>query len=559
MRSQLLLKPVLVALLLAALTACTPAATGTGGPVDFDAAADLVLARIVRPDSLRRPLIVFGWPESLQPGDQLQPYEREGFESPAAVTVIERESWFFWIDDAPGAQFVHPNRFVFVDAASGEISASEQEWWPVLNGEGLWIDEGEYWNPANWVFSNVDYQPRPPSGGGRHPAGGQLAAPRRQAGSPGAAIVINGWEPGETLEDTFAEDADQMHDALTDAGFNTTYLGPSQDTNADRDGEPTTAARFNWFGDKARQLQPSQTLFVYITGHGGVTDDGFGSVGPVFEHLLKDELARFDPGVHIIVVLQGCKSGSFIDTLRGVADVTVSATDATTSSYADIDTDDDPNPEDRGSEFTSGFVEDWNQLRADPAARQRIEARAARAGTNFWEELAAEAFLTAVEKDAAFARGWEFPLVGRGGPETRPTPTATPTITPTPSATPTPTGTPTALEVFGRWLVEVLVENDAANHDEFIDMPEEIVLEVTGPEFTVSGPFPWVTVTGELAADGSFTASGAGEVAGFQNVTVKMEGLFDAGTLSAIYTMGAGGELPTGQAIEYSIEGEPAP
>jgi hypothetical protein len=75
---------------------------------------------------------------------------------------------------------------------------------------------------------------------------------------------------------------------------------------------------------------------------------------------------------------------------------------------------------------------------------------------------------------------------------------------------------------------------------------------------TITGPAPWVTVTGTLAADGTIVATGTGTVAGFPNVPVKFTGtLAQDGTLTGQYQMGqdtAPTGLPNGS-ITYNVSG----
>jgi hypothetical protein len=77
---------------------------------------------------------------------------------------------------------------------------------------------------------------------------------------------------------------------------------------------------------------------------------------------------------------------------------------------------------------------------------------------------------------------------------------------------------------------------------------------------TISGPAPWVTVTGPLQADGTFIAAGSGTVAGFPNVPVTFTGSLNAdGSISGTLQMGSDTPptgLPNG-AITYTIEGMP--
>jgi len=437
----------------------------------FEEARQVVLDEVVQPESLDHPVIVFVLPDPLRSGDQIGPYNKEGYGPAVVPTTIEDDNWFFWIDDAPGARFSHPGRFVLISQATGEVTVAEQAWWPVLNGQGLWTEGDEYWDEGNWAFSNVASGPQ----GSSPPADGRarigLAAPSAQSAGPGAALVINGWESGESGEADFETDADGMHDILTDAGFDVTYLGPKEDANADRDGEASSSNRLDWLHEKSEELQPGDTLVIYVTAHGGVTEDGTGGIGNVFEDLLLKDLQKFDPGVHIIVFLDSCYSGSFADTIRQVADVTVMSTSGTDPSYGDIDPfffegwlADDPNPDDEGSEFTSGFVEDWKEIMADPQQRAAIEARAVQQATNFWEELTAASHVSAVEKDVTALSGWTFPSLVRGVPETRPTPVPTTTVLQDAhndglscvTGQPLTTGTPPEVDI-SRTIVDLLV------------------------------------------------------------------------------------------------------
>ncbi|MBF8255712.1 MAG: hypothetical protein HW375_619 [Anaerolineales bacterium] len=447
----------------------------------LEEARQVVLDEVVQPESLDHPVIVFALPDPLRSGDQIGPYNKEGYGPAVVPTTIEEDSWFFWIDDAPGARFSHPGRFVLISPATGEVTVAEHAWWPVLNGQGLWTEGDAYWDEGNWAFSNMESGPQ----GSSPPADGRarigLAAPSAQSAGPGAALVINGWESGESGEADFETDADGMHDILTDAGFDVTYLGPQEDANPDRDGEATSSNRLDWLHEKSEELQPGDTLVIYVTAHGGVTEDGTGGIGNVFEDLLLKDLQKFDPGVHIIVFLDSCYSGSFADTIRQVADVTVMSTSGTDPSYGDIDPlffegwfADDPNPDDEGSEFTSGAVEDWDEIMADPQQRAAVEARAAEQGTNFWEELVAASYVSAVEKDVTALSGWTFPSLVRGVAETRPTPVPTTTVlqdglndgVSCVTGEPLSGGTPAGVDI-SRAVVDLLL-------DESADEPEQV-------------------------------------------------------------------------------------
>jgi hypothetical protein len=539
------------------LYACSqaPSDKAAGDGISLEEAAEAVLQAVVGPDTLTHEVIVFAHPNLLRSGDVLEAYRPQLIEEEAVQVEIESATWFFWIEDRPGARFAHPTRFVFVEQETEEILTTEDEWWPVLNGEGLWVDSQDYWDEANWVFSNVEWRPSylSKAGGGLNVSpfasrlvlaslGGSRATRLQPPANPGSAIVINGWKSGETGKEDFEADADGMHDALEGAGFDTTYLGPDEDSNPDKDGAGGVEPIVDWLGEKAAQMQPSQTMLLYITGHGSVSKaTGRGFADDIFENTLQLQLQRFDPGVHIVVIVDSCKSGSFIDSLKEVADVTITSTNPTDPGWGDVDRDNDPNPDDKGGEFTSGFVEDWNQILHDPAEVARVAARAERRGENFWEALAGESYVTAVEKDAAYINGMSFPMIEHGGPATKPSPTP-------------------SLDVLDGAIFEVDIEigADPSNHGPVIQFPFSLKLTIQIDSVTFEGPSPWVTVSGELEPDGSFIASGSGTVAGFSGIAVTFEGNLSHEALNGEYVMGAEGGLPGGESITYNVTGAPA-
>jgi len=447
-----------IAVLVISTLACNlPGLSFPFGGLDFDTASQRVIDDVIQPAALDHPVIVFGLQDPIGPDDDLSLPDIEGYEPSQVPTAPDSPSWFFWIEDAPGALFVHPTRFVLVRRSDGALTVQDQEWWPVLNGEPQWTDDQAYWDAANWVYSSGVTRIANRS----HSEGHMLAAldvarpPQGTSGGKTVGLVLNGWKPGQSLKDMFETDSKGIHDALKDSGFDVTYLGPKEDTNPDRDGEFDDKVWIPWFLQKAKELKDGDTLFVYLTGHGFVGHKGNGFAGPMGEDTLVTQLKRFEPGVHIIVLVQACHSGAFINGLRTVADVTVVSTSDQDAAYADLDTGQlsklkkpDVNDADTGSEFVSGFVEDWNADRNDPKAQATAKARAQRSGTNTWEEMAALAYISAVAKDVTAQNGMEFPSLVRGAPGTRPTatPTATATLAPTatPTATATPTDTPTA-------------------------------------------------------------------------------------------------------------------
>lgn len=140
---------------------------------------------------------------------------------------------------------------------------------------------------------------------------------------------------------------------------------------------------------------------------------------------------------------------------------------------------------------------------------------------------------------------------------------AAPAPAPAPTAPPTPPPDPASLGLGicdGSYRAQINVSRDRGEHRRPIGMPPELVLNISTSPFQVRADPPWVSVNGDILADGSFTASGAGVVAGRPNVSVRMDGRLTgcsetAGTIAGSYSMGVGGDLPGGQAITYTVNG----
>jgi len=111
-------------------------------------------------------------------------------------------------------------------------------------------------------------------------------------------------------------------------------------------------------------------------------------------------------------------------------------------------------------------------------------------------------------------------------------------------------------DIQSEYQVAVNDVEDAGEHREFIGEPfaNPITISVNSP-LQVIGTVPFVEVTGEVDGDCSFTATGSGVVAGYPDVSVTMSGAYTAGTVTFTYTMGAGGELPGGEAITFFCTG----
>ncbi len=120
--------------------------------------------------------------------------------------------------------------------------------------------------------------------------------------------------------------------------------------------------------------------------------------------------------------MASCYSGAFVEVLAALPNVhiVVTATDADTQAKADQDFFEedhlffnfdvaDPNPDDEGTEFMSGFVEDLRLLMADPEAVASMTDVGVESGIGLVPVLYHCAFESAVAKDWTALNGETHP------------------------------------------------------------------------------------------------------------------------------------------------------
>lgn len=115
------------------------------------AAVDLVVNEIVQPFTLDHHVVVFLGTEIIQPGSTIWPYFDE-----EERRTITKPTWFAWINDHPRAYFVHDTRYVYIDASTGEYDIQTAHWWPVLDGESLWMTDAEWHDKQLVIYANIN-------------------------------------------------------------------------------------------------------------------------------------------------------------------------------------------------------------------------------------------------------------------------------------------------------------------------------------------------------------------------------------------------------------------
>ena len=116
-------------------------------------AIDIIIKKVIVPPTLDHDAAAFLGMNPLDSGVVYYPYSHDDLEK-----KIEYPVWFGWINDSPQAFFAHGTRYVFIDARTGNYTIETYSWWPVVNGESLWMSEEERENPDVLIYSTVHFK-----------------------------------------------------------------------------------------------------------------------------------------------------------------------------------------------------------------------------------------------------------------------------------------------------------------------------------------------------------------------------------------------------------------
>ena len=253
-------------------------------------------------------------------------------------------------------------------------------------------------NRDNWAFSNLE-------DGTVYEASARVTELLYQRASRNRLIItsreaivpVNGWKPGGGRDAGFSDDMGNLTDFAQRSGIRQ-YL-PQGDQLVDIEN-----------AIKAAVDAGADDIFIYLTGHGFESGNR-----PHKDTVLRPqdliEMMRKFPTARFKVVVQGCYGGKWVDPLKesGMVDIVLTAANGEQASYGDLDLGGDPNPDDTGSEYSSGLFEDLDAI-AESGALQ-IEARglAQEAGRDEFVGWLMLADVSAREKDVSLIRGLTEP------------------------------------------------------------------------------------------------------------------------------------------------------
>ena len=352
-----------------------------GQQIDKQEAAKKVISTIVeriwKEADQRKGLRVHQYRELLPEGVRVQPaFVPKDKEIP--MMVCKNPCWLFFIDEQPGAHFVHPVRIVLLDAKTGRIQDIQTDRWPQINGKPIFDTFEKRRDPEMIIFDKGPVgklQGEKP----REPLGGSSIQANTHDACHAWAVIVCGWND---LPDTFDEDTDDMYNVLIGLGIHTDhifFISPhTTHIGVDR---ATSVANVQWaINQVAASANETDKVLFFFSSHGGVdqlyvlnfaTWISAANLDTWLDAITCDELT---------IIIEACHSGSLIgryangtyvaaeDDLTGDGETNrciFTSASSNTSSYPDRDDAGDPNPGDVGSETIHGYVEAFSVAAAD--------------------------------------------------------------------------------------------------------------------------------------------------------------------------------------------------
>src|SRR6056297_4239832 len=315
-----------------------------------------------------------------------------------ANQIAGGNGYFFVVDLNPIARFDHQVTYIIVSKNPGDILMDyDAMWTPTLNGTPTMTGDIYAADYAKNIWQNFTNNTLSSERIEKEPSKVKLI--RNGDGELEGSIVVNGNNPGQYPDAGISTDAENMGDFYEGFGAmsETDELSPPDNTETDLRNAIQTMADAG-VNDCSIYIVTHGNSDVLVMGNSTMTADEFSGM-----------LSEF-PSITFKVIIDACKSGSFVDDLDDLTNVAivVTATDSEKSSYGDIDGPSDPNPSDTGGEWTSGFLEDLEE-NTESAAWGDIVEYASINGVSPKVVLYYRCFDSAWEKDYARFLGLSLP------------------------------------------------------------------------------------------------------------------------------------------------------
>lgn len=234
------------------------------------------------------------------------------FDGPAGAT-LSSDQWFFWLDYQPSQWFVHPCALVFVDDLTSAVTVIDCEWFPLIDGVGVYDSYLVRTTSSDLFFGN----PMPPPAPVGPPAPGRGGA---ESGTECAVLVA-----GPADHPASNADLNLMMNALMAGG--TAPSVPMANIMKTKGSKQALCNMLMNLDDNCRKL------FFHWTGHGGKGKLYFGDPPDPNETMtykeLRDKL-KATGATDFCITIEACLSGSGAGTLSTLPGTGVTSTDADT-------------------------------------------------------------------------------------------------------------------------------------------------------------------------------------------------------------------------------------
>jgi hypothetical protein len=237
--------------------------------------ADAIALRVLKPQSGKGNVILFGLPAPVRAGSRVAPADppkgKPGRTVRTRVPRLRHAAWLYWLDQAPYAMFSHPSRYLLVDDANGRVvKQAGIRWYPAVNGQRpAFVTPKGYASPRYRVFARVvrrtaSVEPLPVS------FSWPLATIPPGALNGECVLIVSDWS-----DPAFINDYDGFSDwsrSLKIPTFFATGDGPdkiipgSKAKPADGDSLASTVTQI--------QKQGCKDIVLYMSGHGVAPDEG---------------------------------------------------------------------------------------------------------------------------------------------------------------------------------------------------------------------------------------------------------------------------------------------
>ena len=271
-------------------------------------AMDLVTAQVIDTSPFLTTLAAYSFDA---PGPLTAGTNVVEFDGPAGVT-LGSDAWFFWLDYQPSQWFVHPCAMVFVDDATSVVSVIDCQWFPLIDGVGVYDSFVARTTSPDLFFGNPAPPPAP------------VGPPPPGRGGPESGTECAVLAAGPANHPASNADLNLMMNALMAGG-----TAPSVPMANIHKTKGSKQALCNLLSG----LNGCRKLFFHWTGHGGKGKLYFGDPPDATMTMtykeLRDKL-KATGATDFCITIEACLSGSGAGTLSTLPGTGVTSTDENT-------------------------------------------------------------------------------------------------------------------------------------------------------------------------------------------------------------------------------------